>query len=260
MAKYSPEPYWSRVAEQIAQRGENFVAGDDDPYYRYKRRRFLTRFLDRIDFEGKVVLELGFGPGGNLRHIATNHAPKRLLGSDISQNMVEIASRNLQGFDFVELSKIDGVRLPYPDQSVDISFTATVLQHNTDEVMFKSLVRELCRVTKSTVYAMEDIGRSLQAGGEGDWIGREIEVYRNAFEHCGFGLSDTRFLNTRVSRYWRAKVFATYFRFGGRRHLEGDPISAPFRAAMALPMPLTRILDDVIADKGDLAKMVFSRK
>jgi SAM-dependent methyltransferase len=259
MAKYSPEPYWSRVAEQIAQRGENFVAGDDDPYYRYKRQRFLSRFLDTIDFKDKVALELGFGPGGNLKHIASKHSPRKLLGADISQNMVEIASRNLQGIAGIELSKINGVELPYPDRSVDISFTVTVLQHNTDERMFRSLVSELCRVTRQTVYVMEDIGRSMSPGGEGDWIGREVEVYRSEFEANGFSLFNFAFLDTRVSRYWRAKVFSTYFRLAGRRHKEGDPISFPFKLAMALPMPLTRVLDNLIPDKGDLARMVFHR-
>jgi hypothetical protein len=73
---YNPETYWTRVGQEIEKRGDaNFVAGDDNPYYRYKRLKFLKRFLDPIDFHSKTVLEVGCGPGGNLRHIATHHDP-----------------------------------------------------------------------------------------------------------------------------------------------------------------------------------------
>ena len=48
MEQYDPEVYWSRVAGEIEKRGENYVAGDDNPYFRYKRQRFLKKFLDTI--------------------------------------------------------------------------------------------------------------------------------------------------------------------------------------------------------------------
>ena len=42
MSEYHPEPYWSDVAKRIkARKGKNVIAGDDEPYYRYKRERFL---------------------------------------------------------------------------------------------------------------------------------------------------------------------------------------------------------------------------
>jgi hypothetical protein len=51
---YNPETYWSRVGQEIEKRaGDNVVAGDDNPYYRYKRSRFLCRFsgYDRFPVE-----------------------------------------------------------------------------------------------------------------------------------------------------------------------------------------------------------------
>ena len=81
MTDYDPEVYWSGVAQEIGKRGDNYIAGDDNPYFRYKRLKFLKEFLDTIDFQSKSVLEVGFGPGGNLKHLATHHAPKRILGS-----------------------------------------------------------------------------------------------------------------------------------------------------------------------------------
>ena len=259
MAPYDPETHWSRVAQEVARRGENVIAGDDNPYFRYKRRKFVRRFLDTIDFRSKVVLEVGFGPGGNLLHIATKHAPGKLLGADISPNMVALATRRLRSLGGVELTKIDGSSLPYPDRSVDISFTVTVLQHNTDGAMFRKLVQELCRVSKDTIVVMEDIGTNPNVSGEGDWTGRRVDVYKSVFAESGFQLSRCRFLNTKVSRTWHDRVFGLYKRRIARQHHEGDPIAGPLKLVLALPMLITRILDDIFVEDRNLAKMTFHR-
>ncbi|MBI2997701.1 MAG: class I SAM-dependent methyltransferase [Deltaproteobacteria bacterium] len=259
MAEYNPEVYWSRVAQEIEKRGENYIAGDDNPYYRYKRLKFLQKFLDTIDFQSKVVLEVGCGPGGNLKHIATHHTPRKLFGVDVSQNMFEIATKNLSLCDTVEVKKIDGVNISYPDQFVDISFTVTVLQHNTDEIMFRSLVQELCRVTKTTIIIMEDIGWSTTLGGEGSWIGRQVDVYKSVFAEYGFQLTQFQFLDTKISRLWYKRISAFYSHFSTKRHQEGDPIGVPLKFLIGLPMPLTRILDKIYVEEQDLAKMIFHR-
>ena len=94
MSEYHPEPYWSDVAKRIkARKGKNVIAGDDEPYYRYKRERFLD-LLNEVDFKGKTVLEIGSGPGGNLKALLAK-APRSLTGVDISPDMVELAKSNL---------------------------------------------------------------------------------------------------------------------------------------------------------------------
>lgn len=260
MGDYDPEIYWSRVGQEIEKRGPNYVAGDDNPYYRYKRRRFLTRLLDGVDFRSKVVLELGCGPGGNLEHVAKHHAPRQLLGADISQTMVDIATKNLANSSApVSLTKIDGAALPFADQSVDISYTVTVLHHNTDANTFKNLVCELCRVTKSTIIINEDIGSSEEVGGHGDWIGRTAKVYETAFVERGFQLSEIQFLNTKVSRTWHWLILGFYRQVVAKHHHEGLRMAAVFRFLIGLPLPITRVFDNLIADEKDLAKMVFRR-
>ena len=48
-AEYKPEKYWSQVAERIEDReSNNVIAGDDEPFYRYKRAEFL-KLLSEID-------------------------------------------------------------------------------------------------------------------------------------------------------------------------------------------------------------------
>ena len=59
MSEYDPEPYWSDVAKRIkACNGKNVIADDDEPYYRFKRERFLS-LLNEVDFKCKTVLETG---------------------------------------------------------------------------------------------------------------------------------------------------------------------------------------------------------
>jgi SAM-dependent methyltransferase len=83
VVKYEPETFWSDVARHIAERPDgNVVAGDATPYYRYKRARFVARFLDALPVRDLNVLEVGCGPGGNLRVLARSK-PARLVGADI---------------------------------------------------------------------------------------------------------------------------------------------------------------------------------
>jgi SAM-dependent methyltransferase len=92
---YHVETYWSRVADEIRGRGPgNYVAGDDDPYHRYKRAKFLKRFLSTLDVTGLRVLELGCGPGGNLLELV-RRAPTALTGVDISASMLALAAQAL---------------------------------------------------------------------------------------------------------------------------------------------------------------------
>jgi SAM-dependent methyltransferase len=260
MSDYTPEAYWSRVAVGIQERGPSYVAGNDDPYYVYKRDRFLKRFLSTVDFNDKVVLELGCGPGGNLEYISRHQYPLRLIGVDVSQNMLTLAAGNLRHVENVTLQKINGTSLPFTDKSIDISFTVTVLHHNTNADMFTSIVAELCRVSRVAVIVMEDIGPSDSLGGYGDWIGRKVSVYNAVFAGNGYALRRTQFLDTKISRTWHRFVLGMYRQVFARRHHEGDKMALWARLFMSLPLPVTRIGDDMFPDDGDLAKLEFRRK
>jgi SAM-dependent methyltransferase len=260
MARHDQERYWSRVGEEIGTRTEHrLTAGYENPYLEYKRARFLSRFLDTVRVDGRDVLEVGQGPGGNLKHLAERQRPHRLFAADISETMCRLAAENLRDLGgLVEIHKIDGRTLPLVDRSVDVSFTATVLHHVTDGEMFQSLVAELCRVTRDEIVVMEDIGTTDAVGGSGSYVGRTVGVYEAAFGDRGFVLSEARFLRTLASRLWGVGILRLY-RVLNRRHHEGERIPRLLSLAMAAPMPLTRRLDDVLPDRWDLAQLVFRR-
>ena len=261
MTEYNPEEYWSNVGQQIQGRGENYVAGDNNPYFDYKRQKFLNKFLGNIEFGDKVVMELGFGPGGNLKHIAKNFRCRKILGADISETMLELATENMSDHqEVVSLCKTNGRELPFESDSIDLSFTVTVLHHITDEAMFSAAVRELCRVTSGDIVLMEDVGNSSVIGGSGDFIGRRIDVYRAALRTHGFELKEVQFLKTRVSRAWHDLLFFKIYKpFINKNHREGEPTGNMIRKLIGLPLFVTRHLDEHIADKKSLAKMVFRR-
>jgi ubiquinone/menaquinone biosynthesis C-methylase UbiE len=247
------------VADEIQKRGpNNLIAGDDNPYYRYKRNKFLTRFLNSVDFRSKVVLEVGPGPGGNLLH-AIRAGAKRVIGIDISQQMLDLAAKTLVGYEEItELKKTDGQHLPLPDGSVDLAFTVTVLHHNSDQVMFQHLVASICRVSKDRVVFIEDTSRgSTKVGSDGSFVGRPVEVYEAECRKHGFELIEREYLGLRFSRIAYMLVRRLLV---PARHREGDPYSFLPTAVLNGLLFFTRPLDSAVPDNRELTKMAFARR
>jgi hypothetical protein len=197
-APTGPESYWSRVANEIKKRGpQNCLAGDDNPFFRYKRQKFLARFLSTIEFNSKV-LEVGPGPGGNLLQIVRPGRPRRVIGIDISSEMLDLEGKTLKGYEtVVELHKSDGEHFLLADAAVDLTCSVTVLHQNTDTHMFQGLVSEVCRVTRHTVVLMEDTGGYYC---DASFVARPVEAYEAECRKHGFKLRNCQCLGLRASR------------------------------------------------------------
>ena len=252
MSSYHPEPYWSDVAKRInARHGNNVIAGDDEPYYRYKRQRFLE-MLHTVNFEGKSVLEIGSGPGGNLKEIH-GLQPAKLVGVDISSEMIKVASSYLP--QDVDLIKIDGTSLPFEDQSFDIVFTATVLQHNTNDSMMKQIAGEAFRVSAKEVFFFERVENKIK--GDDLCLGRPVSYYAQIAEENGYKLVSTDFINIRISYYVSGSIRKL---LNPSSRVEGEPFTPYALLAQKMTLPFTKILDKVLTSKKDIAKMCFRRK
>jgi SAM-dependent methyltransferase len=251
MSQYHPEPYWSDVARRIkARKGKNVIAGDDEPYYRYKRERFLD-LLNEVDFEGKTVLEIGCGPGGNLKALLSK-SPKSLTGVDISPDMVELAKSNLPPE--VNIIKVNGTQLPFADQTFDYVFTATVLQHNTDENMLKQLMAELCRVAKEKVFLFERIEDTIT--GDDLCYGRPVSYYEGICRQHGFALESTKWINIRTSYYVSGAIRKG---LNPKSRVEGEPLNGISNFLQNVTLPVTRLLDKVFTSRKDVARLAFRR-
>ncbi len=251
MAAYHPEPYWSDVAKRIKSRkGKNVIAGDDEPYYRYKRDRFLSLLLE-TDCSGKHILEIGSGPGGNLKALLTKK-PASLTGADISAEMIDLARSHLPAE--VNLVKVDGTHLPFEDQSFDFVFSATVLQHNTDEAMVVKLIGEMCRVAKDSVFIFESIDEKLSGDELCHW--RPVSMYEKWFTQHGFGLHAKKFINIRVSYFVSGAIRKG---LNPKKRAEGEPLNRLSVFLQSITLPFTRLLDKMFVSEKDVARLEFVR-
>ncbi len=249
---YHPEKYWSTVGKRIKERegGLNVIAGDDEPFYHYKRQKFL-HLLNSIDFKNKSVVEIGCGPGGNLVEVLKKE-PQKLTGVDISQDMLNLAKEKIP--QNVELVKTEGTTLPFPDRSFDIAFTATVLQHNTDRKMLDALIKEICRISNLKVILFERIEHKIK--GDELCEGRPIDFYKSRMEENGFRLVDTKFINIGASYYVSGAIRKI---FNASKREEGESISKVSEVLQTISLPTTKFLDNFYRPSRDLAKLEFER-
>lgn len=249
---YNPETYWSEVGQRIQERGDgNVVAGDDTPYYRYKRLRFLE-MLHSADFKDKIIMEIGHGPGGNLAEVLKKN-PAKINGVDISDTMIELAKQNLSS-ELISFQKTDGVTIDYPAQSQDLVFSATVLQHNSDEDMMKAMLKEMLRVSKDKVIIFERIEKTIK--GDDLCVGRPVEYYAGIAKEMGFELVETEFINIQVS-YLVCGAIRKVFNPGNRK--EGESLNGFSIFLQKTLLPITKLLDKIFTSKRDLGKLVFER-
>jgi ubiquinone/menaquinone biosynthesis C-methylase UbiE len=248
---YIPEKYWDHVAEQIQLRNRNdLLAGDSDPFYVYKRKKFLS-LLASISFTGKRVIEVGAGPGGNLMEIYLQH-PAYLTGADISSQMLNICRQNI-GNRNIELVKTNGEDLPFERGCFDIAITSTVLQHITDEAILSELIKNICRVTRSDVYIFEQIEKKHKESSTN--AGRTIEEYRYLFEKYNMSINTICFLNV-----WWSKLVCGMIRkvFNTFKRNEGSSQTKVSVFLQKIALNFTKPLDNWLLVK-DFAMLHFKR-
>ncbi|MEO7984235.1 MAG: class I SAM-dependent methyltransferase [Bacteroidota bacterium] len=250
--KYIPELYWDEVAKQIERRtGESLVAGDDEPFYRYKKNKFL-RLLAAVNFTNKKVLEVGSGPGGNLLEIY-KQGPALLFGIDISKEMTRLSEKNIDNKSITVL-KTNGTDLPFADQYFDIIITATVLQHITDDLVLTTLIKNMCNVAASEIYIFERIERRKKMSESN--TGRTINEYASFFEDNNFYLNNVKFAYLHSS-YMACGIVRKILTKRNRK--EGEAISSLAGAIQKIILPFTKKLDNIFKRKRDLAMLHFKR-
>lgn len=249
---YFPEKYWDAVAEQISQRGaSSFVAGDNDPYYVYKRKKFL-RMLQSLPFKGKKILETGCGPGGNLIEV-WQLEPQKLAGADISASMLSLCKNNLAGLP-VQLEKTDGKTLPFEQSAFDIVFTSTVLQHITDTNELKKLIESMCRVADSDIYLFERIEKKRKSLPSNR--GRTVKEYEYLFRLHSFDLEAIKYLHVHWSRIICGMIRKV---FNSSERKEGEPQTRLSVFLQKLVLPVTKRIDDWVPVKNDVAMLHFKK-
>jgi ubiquinone/menaquinone biosynthesis C-methylase UbiE len=108
-------------------------------------RRFAEDIVDATP-DGGAVLDVGTGPGVLLVEIGRRRRDLRLIGIDLSPDMVTAAQRNLRAFgERAQARTADVAELPFPDDSFDVIVTSFSLHHWDDP---EAAVPELARVLR----------------------------------------------------------------------------------------------------------------
>lgn len=250
---YNVHQYWEEVAQRINSREPgNVIAGDDEPYYEYKRNLSLE-VLKSFHVIDKSIFELGYGAGGNLLELA-KLGPKKIVGADVSPTMFDLSSERTKNIPQIELHLIKDERLPFGDNVFDYVFTITVLQHNTDEQSLKSIVKELCRVAKDRIVISERIESRIK--GDALCLGRPVSYYENLFKENHFDLQEVKYLKLQASYYVCGAIRKL---FNPKDRKEGEPLTKFSIMLERILLPLTRCIDQFIPSKRDLAYLVFQK-
>ena len=161
--RYQMKDFWNSTATRFGEKGDYTpvlhpsAKGLLNWYTDYLQRTALNDVIKQS--AGKTVLEVGCGVGRWSTRLAT--AGAKVVGIDLSREMTKrakarTAKQNLKA-DFV-VSSANG--LPFISNSFDCIVSVTVLQHITEEDVFRLAVSEIARTVKvgGGVVLLEYIG------------------------------------------------------------------------------------------------------
>lgn len=247
--------FWTGVAQRLRARGiDPDLSGRAGPFHRYKHQVSLDRLFPLLPVAGLRVLELGCGPGGNLR-VFSGRNPARLVGADIAPGMVALARTNT-GHEVVQLDPTE--QLPFADAEFDCAFTHAVLQHIPAEAL-EPVIGELCRVTRSTLLLIEDTAAVRERSYGGSYWVRRDEAYIAPVTACGFRLCDITRSNVWASETtWLAirRVMSIVELTAGA---EGDPVSQFEYGLERAALRVTRHLDRLVPQSSGKSALRFAR-
>jgi SAM-dependent methyltransferase len=238
----------------------------------------LDKLLGILEAEigpGDVVVDVGCGIGRLTRPLAQRAA--RVIGLDVSSEMIERARSLNAGFDNVEWVHGDGESLrPVEDASVDAVVSHVVFRHIPDPAITLQYVREMGRVLKPGGFAAFEfsnrsephvhrssgrfravaalVGRAPRGVTDEAWVGSHVELadLRRVADEAGLDVErvtgeGTDFCAVRLRRRGadgRSEVAQYYDRYWGadeEPYYELDP--ALSRLVLDRVGPQTRVLD-----------------
>src|SRR5579875_3140448 len=128
--------------------------------WRYRQESHIPACLDRTDWSGRTVLEIGLGQGAESEQLIRRGAS--WSGLDLTPESVDRVRARLtvRNLPYDDLRCGSALRIPWPDNSFDIVFSHGVLHHIPD---IRQAQREIHRVLKpggqliAMLYARESL-------------------------------------------------------------------------------------------------------
>jgi hypothetical protein len=154
----------------------------------------------------------------------------------------------------VPLTKIDGRRLPFADQSFELVMTATVLQHNPPSSA-EALITELARVASAEVYLFEDTAWIGIRDRRSHWL-RTPGWYIERMSAGGFELEMLKRLPIAAQEIAAALTRAAL----GQDHQEGAHVPGMRRRVEFALCRAARLVDAALPASAGLTHMSFRRR
>lgn len=210
-----------RTVESYTKNAEAYHAHVSDPtdsiYHAYYEKPAIRAELPNLT--GLDTISIGCGSGVDAQYLKDAGA-RRVVGIDISQGMIDIATGNHPD---IELSVMDMEKLDFPDESFDVAYSSLAIHYLED---WSDALREAYRV--------------LKTGG--------IYIFS-----CGHPIDQT-FESKRTEEETSHTLGSVRDKRGGRYHIYGDYMAAEGKGTKQLVGGIATV--DVITYHQTFAKMV----
>lgn len=103
------------------------ASGESPEYFSRYKIRHTADWCARHAHPVATILDFGAGTGNSIPYFREFFPRSMLTATDVSAKSLEIAGQRFPGQAL--LVPFDGARLPFPDASFDLAFTACVLHH-----------------------------------------------------------------------------------------------------------------------------------
>lgn len=140
------------------------------------------------DFANVTILDIGCGIGRMIEFMAKDF--KKVIGTDISSEMIRQGEERLKNFKNVKLLENDGETLPLPRASIDFVFSYWVFKHVKTKQMVKRNFQEAYRVLKPNKLFKAAIRSKKPVSRESWWSGIQFDETsaKELYEDTGFSL------------------------------------------------------------------------
>jgi SAM-dependent methyltransferase len=146
------------LRQEFAEDYERFFAAYDA--WRYRQEGHIPACLDRYDWQGKKVLEIGLGQGAESEQLIRRGA--RWSGLDLTaESVARVGARlSIRDLPHDDLKQGSALAIPYQDESFDVVFSHGVLHHIPDIATAQAEIRRVLK-PGGTLVAMLYARRSL---------------------------------------------------------------------------------------------------
>lgn len=138
---WDQNPVGSNFIEYVADK--KFYEAYDE--FRYRTEGHILSELDKINFNGKRVLEIGLGQGADSMQIIQRGAI--YYGIDLTEESIKRLKERFRLFNqpYQEVVKANAQQIPYEDNFFDLVYSHGVIHHSPE---IKKIVSEIHRVLK----------------------------------------------------------------------------------------------------------------